>query len=313
LSDTSQKYSFRTQLHNFTRTKAADNQQNQPKTFQGHVSKILENDFIEFTLDAIGPYTLPKLTIPQAFSKYHREPTKVGDKGYAVPGDFAIGGTDGAGTGTANMYPRSNLATHVFHPISIKSFDVRDPDMFLVTGGKSGHTIQSEDKSTSTIIDQLNNIIHKASAAIQHTAIGNILHTAGEILSHNGKTINQIAASSMVHAVTSGTLMHLAQTITMAQPSTTAFELYDVDNPPTTPTPGGATLLNVIGSIAASVSISAAGGMTSGGQPVMTAPVPPQLINAPINVIGSRGGNPALASLLTALATLGLITDSTVP
>lgn len=32
---------------------------------------------------------------------------------------------------------------------------------------------------------------------------------------------------------------------------------------------------------------------------------------SPVNVIGSRGGNAALASLLTALATLNLITDST--
>lgn len=32
--------------------------------------------------------------------------------------------------------------------------------------------------------------------------------------------------------------------------------------------------------------------------------------NAPIAVVGSRGGNAALASLLTALATKGIITDS---
>lgn len=35
------------------------------------------------------------------------------------------------------------------------------------------------------------------------------------------------------------------------------------------------------------------------------------LAAAPINVTGSRGGNAALASLLTALATIGLITDGT--
>ena len=35
------------------------------------------------------------------------------------------------------------------------------------------------------------------------------------------------------------------------------------------------------------------------------------LAAAPVNVTGSRGGNAALASLLTALATIGLITDST--
>jgi hypothetical protein len=309
VNDTSQKLSFASQIHAFTRTKAADNQQNQPKTFQGHVSKILENDMLEFTLDATGPFTLPKLTIPQAHSKYHREPTQVGDKGYAVPGDFAIGSTDGVTTGAPNMYGRANLSTHVYHPISNTSFDKRDPNMFLVTGGPSGHTIQSQDKSTSTVIDILNNIVHKASAAIQHTAIGNILHTAGAILSHNGNTIQAIAETTFVNAVKNGTMEHLAQKITMAQPSTT--ETFDVDGIPNPPTPGGATLLDVIGSISASVSISAGGGMMSGGQPVMTAPVPPQLVNAPIVVTGAKGGNTALASLLTALVTLGLIVDNT--
>ena len=312
MSDTSQKYSLRSQLHNFTRTKAADNQQVQPKTFQGHVSKILENDFLEFTLDATGPFTLPVLKIPQAFSAYHREPTQVGDKGYAVPSDFSIGGLDGEGSGTANMYGKGNLATHVFHPISIKSFDQRDPNMFLVTGGPSGHTIQSKDKSTSTVIDQLNNIVHKASAAIQHTAIGNILHTAGEILSHNGQTINQIAKGDFTNAAL-GVLNHVAPTIHMGAPSTTYEfpEQQDVDQPPVPPQPTGQTLLNVIGSIAASVSISAAGGMTSAGLPVMTEPVPPELRLAPINVTGAKGGNVALANLLTALDTLGLINDLT--
>lgn len=33
----------------------------------------------------------------------------------------------------------------------------------------------------------------------------------------------------------------------------------------------------------------------------------------PINVTGGRGGNVALANLLTALATKGIITDSTTP
>lgn len=42
---------------------------------------------------------------------------------------------------------------------------------------------------------------------------------------------------------------------------------------------------------------------------------PPQVIGAtkvtPVTVTGSKGGNAALASLLTALASLGLIVDST--
>ena len=316
MNDIAQKFALVTQLHNFVRTKASDNQQNVPKTFQGHVSAILANDMLEFTLDATGPYTLPKLQIPQAFSSYHREPTQVGDKGYAVPSDFSIGGTDGVTTSTSNMYPRGNLATHVFHPISNKNFDKRDPNMFLVTGGPSGHTIQSKDKKTSTVIDQLNNIVHVASASIQHTAIGNIIHTTEAILSHNEGTINQIAKTVMVNAVTSGTIQHLAQSIIMAQPSTMVAQ-HDVGQPPNPPTPGGPTLLNVIGSISASIGISAPSmgvGLPGAEEPVMTRPIPPGLINAPIIVTGQV--NPletGLVNLLNALQILGLIINQTTP
>jgi hypothetical protein len=316
VNDTSQKLSYISQIHNFVRTKAADNQQNQPKTFQGHVSKILENDMLEFTLDATGPFTLPKLQIPQAFSSYHREPTQVGDKGYAVPSDFSIAPTDGVSGGTANMYPRGNLATHVFHPISNKNFDQRDPNMFLVTGGPSGHTIQSKDKKTSTIIDILNNIVHVSSSSIQHSAVNNIIHTAGEILSHNGKTINQIAETAMVHAVTNGTLQHLAQQIIMAQPST---RLLNVTNPPTPPSPGAQTILNVIGDIHATGNITTPNGSVGppggSGPPGVQGPQGPP--GAPIQgtlpqiVTGAKGGNTALVSLLTCLVSMGLIVDNT--
>jgi hypothetical protein len=308
VNDIAQKFALVTQLHNFARTKAADNQQNVPKTFQGHVSAILANDMLEFTLDATGPYTLPKLQIPQAFSSYHREPTQVGDKGYAVPSDFSIGGTDGVTTSTSNMYPRGNLATHVFHPISNKNFDKRDPNMFLVTGGPSGHTIQSKDKKTSTIIDILNNITHVSS--------NNIIHTAAEILSHNGKTINQIAQTSMVHAVTNGTLQHLAQQIIMAQPST---RLLDVTDPPTPPSPGAQTILNVIGDIHATGTITTPTGSVGfpgsagppGAQGPQGDPGAPIQGTLPQIITGAKSGNTALASLLNAFVLMGLIVDQT--
>jgi hypothetical protein len=321
LNDVSQKFSYAAQIHNFARTKAADNQQNQPKTFQGHVSKILANDMLEFTLDATGPFTLPKIVIPQAFSSYHREPTQIGDKGYAVPSDFSISGTDGVSSGNANMYPRSNLATHVFHPISNKNFDQRDPNQFLVTGGPSGHKTQSKDKSTFKLIDQLNNIIHYASTAISHTSIGNMVHIAGDILSHNAETINQIAKGDITHAA-AGVINHVASSIVMGAPSTAVVQQYadptqrDLQLPPLPPIPSIPTILKVIGSMQATVGISAPSvsiGMPGSEQPAMTQPVPPNLIYAPLAVTGAKQGNVALGSLLTALQTLGLITDATTP
>src|ERR1700733_10937734 len=176
-----QKVNFVAKIHDFVKTKITDGTNNEPKGYPGHVSKILPNDFIEFTIDATGPYTLPKLTLPQAFSKYHREPTAVGDKGYAVGASINIGGSSGNDGSTANMYQRGNLTTGTFHPISNKDFPVRDPNQYLQTGGSSGHKLQSMDGTTSKVIDALNNIIHIASGptGITHTALnGGIQHTA---------------------------------------------------------------------------------------------------------------------------------------
>jgi hypothetical protein len=269
VNDTSQKLSFISQLHNFTRTKAADNQQNQPKTFQGHVSQILENDMLEFTLDATGPFTLPKLVIPQAFSKYTREPTQVGDKGYAVPSDFSISPTDGVSGGTANMYPRGNLATHVFHPISNKNFDQRDPNQFLVTGGPSGHKTQTQDKSTFHLLDALNNIIHNSSANIAHTALNNLLHTVTQgIMSHVSPQIQQIASQALTIANTGDMINLVAKHFTVGAPSSEFVLETFADNsttPPTPPTPSAQTIFNVIGSITASGNISAGGMISAAG------------------------------------------------
>ena len=298
MNDTSQKLSYITQLHKFTRTKAADNQQNQPKTFQGHVSQILENDMLEFTLDATGPFTLPKLIIPQAFSKYTREPTQVGDKGYAVPNDFSISPTDGVSGGTANMYPRGNLATHVFHPISNKKFDQRDPNQFLVTGGPSGHKTQTQDKSTFHLLDFLNNIIHNSSAAINHVANSNIIHqaleglishTAGSnilhtalsgIISHNAQSIQQLAKDEITHAISGSGMFNLvASHFTVGAAGGMETEISTLETPeqsdltfplplpsiPNVPKPTAQTLFNIIGSLTASGNISAGGMISAAG------------------------------------------------
>jgi hypothetical protein len=298
VNDTSQKVSFINKLHNFTRTKAADNQQNQPKTFQGHVSQILENDMLEFTFDATGPFTLPKIVIPQAFSKYTREPTQVGDKGYAVPSDFSISSTDGVSGGTANMYSRGNLATHVFHPISNKKFDQRDPNQFLVTGGPSGHKTQTQDKSTFHLLDFLNNIIHNSSAAINHVANSNIIHqaleglishTAGSnilhtalsgIISHNAQSIQQLAQNEITHAISGSGMFNLvASHFTVGAAGGLETEISTLETPeqsdltfplplpslPNVPKPTAQTLFNIIGSLTASGNISAGGMISAGG------------------------------------------------
>jgi hypothetical protein len=295
--DNAQKISFLNQLNNIGHTLASNSQQIAPKTMQGHVSKILPNDFIEFTIDASSPFTLPVIKIPQAFSKYHREPTQVGDKGYAVPNDFSIGGIDGQGGGTANMYGRSNLATHVFHPISIKSFDTRDPNMFLVTGGPSGHTIQSHDKKTSTIIDILNNIVH--------TSSNNITHIAALLMTHNAQNILHQAEQTIIHKAEQ-TITHIAPQLTMEGLTTSERAALDINVTITGNLHATGTITTPTGSVGLPGSAGPPGPQGPQGNP--GAPIQGTL---PQIVTGAKGGNTALASLLSALVNMGLIVDNT--
>lgn len=250
-----QKISFVDNLLAFVRTQAQNANHILPKGVPVHVSAIKQGpgqvDLLELTIDATGPYTLPKIIAPQAHSKYHREPTQVGDKGYYVPGTYYIGGESGHGGGTASLYPRGNLTTGVFHPISNTNWDPKDPNMFLVTGGPAGHTTQSADKTTSMVIDALNNILHTASANIGHSA---------------AKALTQIAQETLTHAAmgSNGIInMVVQKALTIGAPNNSA-RADDLNNPPIPELP---TIVNIIGNLVASGMISASGGFagSSGG------------------------------------------------
>lgn len=177
-----QKYSLAVQQHNFTATKAADNFQNQAKKLPCHVTVVNNDDTVQVAFDITDPtFTLPSATYPQAFSKYSREPTQVGDKGYIVPNDVNLGGESGLGGGVANLFQRGNLTTGVFHPISNTNNPKRDQNQFLVTGGPSGHKTQTQDTSTYHLLDALNNIVHNSSTGIVHIS-GNLLSKLGSII-----------------------------------------------------------------------------------------------------------------------------------
>ena len=308
MPDERQKVSFVDNLHAFVKTQAHNNTHILPKGVPVHVSAIKQGkgqvDLVELTIDATGPYTLPKIIAPQAHSKYHREPTQVGDKGYYVPGTYYIGGESGQGGGTASMYPRGNLTTGVFHPISNTGWDEKDPNMFLVTGGPSGHTIQSADKKTSMVLDIANNLIHTSSA--------NIIHQAQQQIAH-------IANGVLTHASLGGTINLVQQQLHIGAPSTaTAASSSDLPN---IPTPGGHTLVNIIGDLFASGTISTPNGSIGpGGSAGPPGPQGPQgQPGAPIQgtvpqpVTGAKGGNAALTSLIAALVAMGLILDYTTP
>ncbi|HSY77227.1 MAG TPA: hypothetical protein VK890_10245 [Bacteroidia bacterium] len=302
MSASGQKFSLAVQQHNFTATKTADNFQNQAKKLPCHVVTVNNDDTVVIAYDITDPtFTLPNMTVPQAYSKYSREPTQVGDKGYVVPNDVNLGGESGLGGGVANLFQRANLTTGVFHPISNTNNPKRDQNQFLVTGGPTGHKTQTQDTTTYHLLDALNNIIHNSSAAINHLSIkdmihkaleGVIAHTAGSniihtalsgIISGNAQSIQQVAQNTITHAISgSGVFNMVASSFKFGAAGsssddveTSTFDLLDAPDTlddtllpipplPNLPVPSAQTLLDVIGSISASGNISAGGVMSAG-------------------------------------------------
>jgi hypothetical protein len=207
MSESPQKLSIAGQMHSFVRTKAADNQHNIPKALPCHVSAIKGNnnqgDFYELMFDVTNTvFTLPKIIVPAAFSKYTREPTQVGDKGYVVPNDISLSGSDGVDGSTPSMYPRGNLTTGVFHPISTTNWDKRDPDKYYHTGGPKGYRARSADEKSHMEIDPQNTINHISSKDISHSAVGSITHLAQQIISMSATAINHTALGQDITLLT---------------------------------------------------------------------------------------------------------------
>lgn len=83
-------------------------------------------------------WNMPTREIPQAFSPYGRDPTQVGDKGYASPSDYYLGGISDLGGGQSNWQQRGNLTPLAFHPISRLNSETRDYDQQTWAGGPKG-------------------------------------------------------------------------------------------------------------------------------------------------------------------------------
>jgi hypothetical protein len=76
-------------------------------------------------------------------SQYGREPTQVGDKGYAVPSNYYTGGVTGDSGGKTDFYPRGNLTTLSFQPLSLVNSNPRDINQFTQMGGPNGWIVGS--------------------------------------------------------------------------------------------------------------------------------------------------------------------------
>jgi hypothetical protein len=125
-------------------------QQVSSKGLPCHVTKVSKDMVTVMFETNNGVWSMPTREMPQAFSAYAREPTKVGDKGYASPADYYLGGVTGLGGGKTNFAPKGNLTPLVFHPISNTGTEKRDYDQYTLTGGKTGvKIVQGESSKTS--------------------------------------------------------------------------------------------------------------------------------------------------------------------
>ncbi len=117
----------------------ADNfRQSAAKSIPAKVTKV-DKDFVTVSFEPQnGIWTLPQMKLTQSFSRYGREPTQVGDMGYAVPSEYNTQTMSGLGGSYTNFYPKGNLSPLSFQPFSKKQNEERDYDQYTMTGGPNG-------------------------------------------------------------------------------------------------------------------------------------------------------------------------------
>lgn len=140
------KHPFPHRMGLWAARKTNDEQELQPKSVPCHVVKV-EKDFIHVQFETNNNvFTMPTVKMTQGFSRFGREPTQVGDKGYAVPGGYYMGGVSSYAGGNTGFYPRGNLSTLSFQPVANLKAPKRDYDQHHETGGPNGWIVKTMEK-----------------------------------------------------------------------------------------------------------------------------------------------------------------------
>jgi hypothetical protein len=139
----SHKHHFQARLNQWQRNQSNNHREQQTKAMPVHVVEVAK-DFIKVAFEtANGIFTPPIVKIPKGHSQYSREPTQVGDKGHAAPGDYYQGGATGDAGGNTNFYPRSNLTSLVFHGLSQVANPSRIVDQLTHMAGPAGWIVNA--------------------------------------------------------------------------------------------------------------------------------------------------------------------------
>jgi|SRR5215469_12476 len=137
----SHKHPFGWRMNQWAVKRHTSQQEQLTKSIPCHVTKV-DKDFIEVAFETTNSiFTMPTVKIPQSMSQYQREPTQVGDKGYAVPSDYYLGGSTGDAGGRTNFFPRGNLTAISFQPVSHTQNPDRDYDTLTHMGGPNGWSV----------------------------------------------------------------------------------------------------------------------------------------------------------------------------
>lgn len=134
----SHKHPFQYGLNFWGNKRINENTERQTKSIPCHVVEVAK-DFIKVAFETSnGIHTPPVVKIPQSWSQFSREPTQVGNKGYASASDYYLGGVTGDSGGRTNFYPRGNLTAMSFNGVSHKENPDRNYDQLTHMAGPDG-------------------------------------------------------------------------------------------------------------------------------------------------------------------------------
>lgn len=129
-------------LNQWSHRQTTNSREREPKSMPAHVQKV-EKDFLHMAFETKNSiFTPPVMKMPQSFSRFGREPTQEKDMGLAVPGDYYNGGVTAFSGGGTNFYPRGNLSSLTFQPMSNLKAPKRDYDQHHETGGPNGWKVK---------------------------------------------------------------------------------------------------------------------------------------------------------------------------
>jgi hypothetical protein len=142
----SHKNPFSYVLNQWAHRKTTNQREQEPKSMPASVKQI-EKDFLHMNFETKNSiFTPPVMKMPQSFSRFGREPTQSKDMGLAVPGDYYNGGMTAFSGGGTNFYPRGNLSSLTFQPMSNLKAPSRDYDQHWETGGPNGWRCKVQEK-----------------------------------------------------------------------------------------------------------------------------------------------------------------------